>query len=304
MLLLALLSFAADAQGVQTMGDASCAQVLQLLSEHVPEHATGQLEVTACARLQGFRTKLVVRGTDDPVATVVGPDGERIRQVVESLDGETIDILPFDEDPAKAACHAIAPTAVKRIYMDTPAKAMDLVVADDDVHTAAGPQGKQLLLAANLTGWTLNLYSWSSDERLRRISVWELAQIPDIDDARSLTLVKNGFASAGDLATAEPLELAMTLEIGPDEAQILQQAAAATTTPWPPTELPALTPADEETLLDGLTATTGLNHEQAGLLTDLLYLRSPADLADHPTGLLAAILDLDEAQVAAVIAPR
>ncbi len=136
-------------------GEAPADRVRALLAEHVPEIRSGTVVVKAIARVVGRRTKVALAAADgqlDPIAVAVGPDGARIRQVVAGIDGEAIDLVPWDADAARFVTNAVAPVNVVRIQVDEEAHAMTLFVADADLTPL---RDVHLALAAELVGWRL-----------------------------------------------------------------------------------------------------------------------------------------------------
>jgi transcription termination/antitermination protein NusA len=153
--------------GSVALGSEACDEVLQIARSTHPEMVAGRIEISACARIPGVGTKLVVRGPEDPVEAFVGPDGQHIRIVVEALDGERVDVVPHTDDPALAAVYAVTPLTVRRVVIDEGSHAMDLVVADEELKGATGEGAFHLKLAAELTGWSLKAVSMSQDETRR-----------------------------------------------------------------------------------------------------------------------------------------
>ncbi len=143
-----------------------CELLLEIMAKEIPVVAAGDVRITHCAHLPGYRAKISVQGGDDPVDAVVGPEGAHIVKVVQAMGGMAVDIQPHFDDPAKVAVYAIAPAEVVKIYMDSDQKIMDLVIPDAQLDKARGPDGQHLQLASNFTGWTLNLYRESRASEL------------------------------------------------------------------------------------------------------------------------------------------
>ncbi len=139
--------------------DTACKDLLEVVKREIPAVQAGEVSVSACAFDPGYRAKIMVSGGPDPVGAVVGPEGVYIQAVVEAMKGLPIDILPHSDDPAKQVAYALSPAVITRIYLDEEGKVMDLVLADDQIEKAAGPDGRQLAMAAELTGYTLNLFN-------------------------------------------------------------------------------------------------------------------------------------------------
>ena len=138
----------------------------------VPEIAEGIVVIEAAAREPGGRAKIAVSSRDsdvDPVGACVGMKGSRVQAVVQELRGEKIDIVPFDEDPARFVCSALAPAEVSRVIIDEANHAMELIVPDDQLSLAIGRRGQNVRLAAQLTGWKLDINSESRVTRDARV---------------------------------------------------------------------------------------------------------------------------------------
>src|SRR3979411_1915464 len=125
----------------------------------VPEIAEGVVVIEAVAREPGGRPKNAVaeaRGGQEPVGACVGMKGSRVQAVVQELRGEKIDIVPWDEDPARFVCNALQPAEVSRVLLDEQNKAMEIIVPDDQLSLAIARRGQNVRLAAQLTGWKLH----------------------------------------------------------------------------------------------------------------------------------------------------
>lgn len=138
------------------------AMLAKLFESEVPEIAEGIVEVKGVVREPGSRAKIAVYSHDgnvDPVGACVGMRGARVQNVVSELRGEKIDIIPWSEDIARFACNALAPAVVSKIYIDDENKAMEIIVADDQLSLAIGKRGQNVRLAARLTGWKIDIKS-------------------------------------------------------------------------------------------------------------------------------------------------
>src|SRR6266566_2685085 len=125
--------------------------VRKLFEMEVPEIAEGVVVIEAVAREPGGRTKIAVASRDgdvDPVGACVGMKGSRVQAVVQELRGEKIDIVPWDEDPARFVCSALAPAEVARVIIDEANHAMEIIVPDDQLSLAIGRRGQNVRLAA------------------------------------------------------------------------------------------------------------------------------------------------------------
>ena len=134
--------------------------VKRLFELNVPEIASGEVEIKSIAREAGSRTKLAVHALDenlDPVGTCVGPRGARVAAVVDELHGEKMDIVVWDEDPAKFVAAALAPADVVSVTMIEGEKACRVIVPDDQLSLAIGKEGQNARLAARLTGHKIDI---------------------------------------------------------------------------------------------------------------------------------------------------
>jgi N utilization substance protein A len=133
-----------------------------LFELEVPEIADGLVEIQNVAREPGYRSKIaVVSHTNgvDPVGACVGPRGSRVRMVVSELRGEKIDIIPFNDEPARFVAKALSPARVREVLVDDEAKQATVIVPDDQLSLAIGKDGLNARLAARLTGWRVDIRS-------------------------------------------------------------------------------------------------------------------------------------------------
>lgn len=134
----------------------------KLFEAEVPEISEGIVEIKSVVREPGSRAKIAVYSHDsdvDPVGACVGMRGSRVQNVVSELRGEKIDIIPWSEDPARFACNALQPAAVSKVYIDEDGRALEIIVADDQLSLAIGKKGQNVRLAAKLTGWRIDIKS-------------------------------------------------------------------------------------------------------------------------------------------------
>ncbi len=136
--------------------------IKKLFELEVPEIADGLVEIANVAREPGYRSKIaVISHADgvDPVGACVGPRGSRVRMVVSELRGEKIDIIPFNEEPARFVAKALSPARVREVLVDDEAKQATVIVPDDQLSLAIGREGQNARLAARLTGWRVDIRS-------------------------------------------------------------------------------------------------------------------------------------------------
>jgi transcription termination/antitermination protein NusA len=137
--------------------------VKKLFALEVPEIADGTVEICAIAREAGHRTKIAVRSTVSGVnakGSCIGPMGQRVRNVMNELHGEKIDIVDYSDDPAEMVAHALSPARVSSVeVVDREARAARVVVPDYQLSLAIGKEGQNARLAARLTGWRIDIRS-------------------------------------------------------------------------------------------------------------------------------------------------
>jgi N utilization substance protein A len=133
-----------------------------LFELEVPEIADGLVTIEGVAREPGYRSKIAVQSHTqgvDPVGACVGPRGSRVRMVVSELRGEKIDIIPWNNEPARFVAKALSPARVREVYLDDEGREATVVVPDDQLALAIGKEGMNARLAARLTGWKIDITS-------------------------------------------------------------------------------------------------------------------------------------------------
>jgi len=202
----------------------------KLFEMEVPEIYDKIVRVEASAREPGARSKIAVSSRDrdvDPVGACVGMKGSRVQAVVQELRGEKIDIVPFDTDPARFVCNAIAPAEVLRVLIDAAGHTMQLIVPDDKLSLAIGKKGQNVRLASHLTGWRIDIHSESKVREMEERARVSLASIPGVSHELAETLFRNDWRSASEVAKSQPAELAAIQGIGDMETANQIIAAAA-----------------------------------------------------------------------------
>ena len=212
-----------ESKGPQIILSRASVELLKkLFEQEVPEIAEGVVVIEAAAREPGGRAKIAVSSRDsdvDPVGACVGMKGSRVQAVVQELRGEKIDIVPWDEDPARFVCNALAPAEVSRVLLDEQNGAMEIIVPDDQLSLAIGRRGQNVRLASQLTGWKLDINSESRVKEMREFATESFEAI-GIPEATQEMLYSHGFRKAQDLANAAPEMLTQfpgfTLDMIPD----------------------------------------------------------------------------------------
>lgn len=191
--------------------------LVKLFELEVPEIEEGSLEIKEAARDPGMRAKMAVKSNDarlDPQGTCIGVRGSRVQAVTQELAGERIDIVLWAADSAQFVINALSPAEVNRIMVDEDNRSMDVVVEEDQLALAIGRSGQNVKLAAELTGWSLNILTVTEaeekhleeDAKLRDLFMQHLG----VDEDMAAVLVQEGFAALEEVAyvpVAEMLEI-------------------------------------------------------------------------------------------------
>jgi N utilization substance protein A len=212
-----------ESKGPQIILSRASVDLLKKLFEmEVPEIAEGAVVIEAAAREPGGRAKIAVSSRDsdvDPVGACVGMKGSRVQAVVQELRGEKIDIVPWDEDPARFVCNALAPAEVSRVLLDDQNRAMEIIVPDDQLSLAIGRRGQNVRLASQVTGWKLDINSESRVKEMREFATESFNALGIPENTQEM-LYSHGFRKAQDLANAAPEMLTQfpgfTMDMIPD----------------------------------------------------------------------------------------
>ena len=204
----------------------------KLFAQEVPEIYDGIIEIKAVARDPGSRAKIGVISKDssiDPVGACVGMKGSRVQAVVQELQGEKIDIIPWSPDVATFVVNALQPAEVSKVVMDEEDNRIDVVVPDDQLSLAIGRRGQNVRLASALTGRQIDIMT-EADESERRqkefVEKSELFQTElDVDETLAQLLVAEGFGELEEVAYVDVAELAAIEGFDDDLASELQQRA-------------------------------------------------------------------------------
>jgi N utilization substance protein A len=177
--------------------------VRSLFEMEVPEISEGIVEIKSVARDPGVRTKIGVYSTDsdvDPVGACVGMKGSRVQSVVQELRGEKIDIVLWDIDPARFVCNAIAPAQVAKVIIVEKRHSMEIIVPDDQLSLAIGRKGQNVRLAANLTGWNIDVFNESKVEEMARFAKGKMVELLGVSDSMATILYGHAFRSVEEIA--------------------------------------------------------------------------------------------------------
>ena len=187
----------------------------KLFAQEVPEIYDGIIEIKAVSRDPGSRAKMAVISRDssiDPVGACVGMRGSRVQAVVQELQGEKIDIIPWSPQAATFVVNALAPAEVTKVVMDEEAGRVEVVVPDEQLSLAIGRRGQNVRLASQLTRWDIDILTEAEEserrqEEFRRRS-GQFVEALDVDDVIAGLLVTEGFNTVEELAFVAPEELA------------------------------------------------------------------------------------------------
>jgi N utilization substance protein A len=206
--------------------------LLELFEMEVPEISEGVIEIKAGARDPGLRSKLAVKAKDkriDPIGSCIGMRGARVQAVSNELNGERVDIILWDEDPAQFVINAMAPAEVSSIVVDEEKGLMDIAVEEDQLALAIGRGGQNIKLASKLTGWKLNVMSLAEADDLNAKELQKtgekLAETLGIDAEVAGVLIDEGYTSLDEIAAAEAETLSEIEEFDSKLVDNLQERA-------------------------------------------------------------------------------
>jgi N utilization substance protein A len=196
--------------------------VVRLFEQNVTEVYDGIVTIESASREPGFRTKIAVHSRDsavDPLGACVGVKGSRVESVRQELNGEKIDVVLWDADPARFVCNALHPASVSKVIVDEANHSMEVIVGEDQQSLAIGKRGQNVRLAAQLTGWRLDI---KTEARLAQelVGAKELiASIAGLGMMSAEILVNEGVKSVAEVGEMSPRTLVRLLNLSDDEAQ-------------------------------------------------------------------------------------
>jgi N utilization substance protein A len=269
----------------------------KLFAQEVPEIYDGIIEIKAVARDPGSRAKIAVISHDsgiDPVGACVGMRGSRVQAVVQELQGEKIDIIPWSPDPATFVVNALAPAEVAKVVLDEDSGRIEVVVPDEQLSLAIGRRGQNVRLASQLTGFDIDILTEEQESKRRQEEFKTRSQMfmdaLDVDDVIAQLLVTEGFTSIEEVAFVPAEDLAGIEGFDEDVATELKTRALA----WIEAEAERLNArrrelgvADEVAAIDGLTPAmlVALGEKGVKSLDDLADLAAD-ELNDAKDGIL------------------
>lgn len=204
----------------------------KLFGQEVPEIYDGVIEIRAVARDPGSRAKIAVISSDpgiDPVGACVGMRGSRVQAVVNELQGEKVDIIPWSEDAAAFIVNALAPAEVSKVVLDEDIQRIEVVVPDEQLSLAIGRRGQNVRLASQLTSWDIDIMTEAQESERRQAEFAERTETfmgaLDVDEMIAQLLASEGFATVEEVAFV-PLDEITYIEGFDDEtAQEIQNRA-------------------------------------------------------------------------------
>jgi transcription termination/antitermination protein NusA len=225
-----LLEVRQDSRDSQLILSRTCNEFLiKLFEMEVPEIAEGIVRIMGAAREPGFRAKIAVSSSEsdvDPVGACVGMKGSRVQNVVQELQGERIDIVPWSPDPAKYVYNALAPAEVSMVIVDEDNHQLLVVVPDDQLSLAIGRQGQNVRLASRLMSWRIDVKSETRYANLENPGYRTLTAIEGVDENLADKLFAADITSAADLAAAGTDEIMAAVKVEDETAEELKERAA------------------------------------------------------------------------------
>lgn len=278
--------------------------LIELFKIEVPEIGEEVIEIMGAARDPGSRAKIAVKTNDgriDPIGACVGMRGSRVQAVSNELNGERIDIVLWDDNPAQLVINAMAPAEVASIMVDEESNTMDIAVLEEQLSQAIGRSGQNVRLASELTGWTLNVMAEKElaekhegeTDKIKQIFVDKL----DVDEEVAEVLALEGFTSLEEIAYVPQQELEAIEGFDEDIAAELQRRASdvlLTQEIASEEKLSSVTPADDLLSLDGMSEQLARKLASHGISTR-------DELAEQAAYDLVELIGLDEKEAGELI---
>jgi transcription termination/antitermination protein NusA len=206
----------------------------KLFMQEVPEIYDGIIEIKAVARDPGSRAKIGVISKDssiDPVGACVGMRGSRVQAVVNELQGEKIDIIPWSADSATFIVNALQPAEVVKVVLDEDSSRIEVVVPDEQLSLAIGRRGQNVRLASQLTGWDIDILTEAEESERRQKEFVERSTLfmkaLDVDEVVGQLLASEGFRSVEELAMVDASEVESIEGFDADTAREIHSRAVA-----------------------------------------------------------------------------
>lgn len=203
--------------------------LIKLFETEVPEIYEGIVKIKKAAREAGQRAKIAVYSLDSavhPVGACVGMKGTRVQNITQELKGERIDVVIWDDNPVQFVCNALAPAKIAKVFVDEDAKAMEVIVPDDQLSLAIGKKGQNVRLAVELTEWHLDILSEQEYENKKREALFNLSLLPNVGDAQAQSIFQSGVNSVQELQDLDIKKIQSIPGYEPEEkAKTLIQSA-------------------------------------------------------------------------------
>ena len=275
--------------------------LIELFKIEVPEIAEETIEIRGAARDPGMRAKIAVKTNDgriDPVGACVGMRGARVQAVSNELNGERVDIVLWDDNPAQLVINAMAPADVSSIVMDEDNRSMDVAVTGDNLAQAIGRGGQNVRLASELTGWKLNVMSEEQAAERQEAESEKLVNMfmvrLDADTELAQILVDEGFTSIDEVAYVPVEEMLSIAGFDEDLVETLRARARDVLLTAALTGDESREPTDDLLTMEGMTPGLAYQLADRGVCT-------MDDLAELSVDELTEIEGVDEAAAAALI---
>ncbi|MFZ9034968.1 MAG: transcription termination factor NusA [Francisellaceae bacterium] len=288
-----------EAKGYQIILSRASKKMLEaLLALEVPEVDEQLMDIIEIARDPGSRSKVAVKSNDkriDPVGACVGMRGSRIQAITNELNGERIDIVLWDDNPAQFVINSLSPAEVVSIVQDEDKKQMDVAVKENQLSQAIGKSGQNVRLATALTGWHINVMPESQHEEKKRaemqVTMEQFIAALDIDANVAEVLVSEGFSSLEEVAYVDPAEM---MEIEGFDQEIVEELQERAKTALISEALAGEKPAEDLLNLEGMQREWAEKLAKNGIIT-------MEDLAELGVDDLTDIVKMDDDKAAALI---
>lgn len=275
-----------------------------LFAVEVPEVSEDLIEIRSAARDPGSRAKIAVKTNDgriDPIGACVGMRGSRVQAVSNELGGERIDIILWDENPAKLVINAMAPAEVASIVVDEDNHAMDIAVETSQLSQAIGRSGQNVRLASELSGWTLNVMSEEDLEKKHQGDSVAAKEVFEkelgLDAALVEKIITAGFKTIEELAYASLEELVALNDGDEEKAEELQLQASDYLLTRAMAQDAVLA---QEGIDEALLALEGMTSEYASQLVEA-GIKTRDDLAECSVDELQEMIAISDTDAAALI---
>jgi transcription termination/antitermination protein NusA len=278
--------------------------LIELFKLEVPEVGEGLIEIIGAARDPGVRAKIAVRTRDqrlDPVGACVGMRGSRVQAVSNELNGERVDIILWNENPAQYVINAMSPAQVVSIVVDEESRSMIVAVEEENLSQAIGRGGQNVRLASELTGWELNVMNEQeaakrSEEESRQLLAYFKEKL-DVDEEVANILVQEGFSTLEEVAYVPLTEMQAIQEFDDDIVNELRERAREVLLTQAIAKEEAISdqePAEDLLTMEGMERALAYDLARRGILT-------MEDLAEQSVDDLMEIDGMDEERAAQLI---